>query len=527
MLALHRSRIVSGRRAASLILLALFLGGGLVPPFGPSSARAAADFASWQSQVKEYRLSNGLLLLVVERPFAPIFSFVTWVDAGGVDAPSGKTGIAHMMEHMAFKGTPTIGTTDAAGEAKALQAVDEAWDAVVQQKRLAVLHQTDSTKTAQALDRFKTAQEEAARFVVGNAFSKILDENGVQDINASTGADQTTYYYSLPANKLELWALLEGDRMTYPVFREFYKEREVVIEERRMGTESSPRGRLRQEVWQTAYGVHPYRNGVIGFRSDLENFGRRDAESFFREHYNAANMVVVVVGDVKGTQVRELGEKYFSGLPNGPKNEPILAIEPPPAAERTVRTTEEAQPSALVAYYGGPDFNDPNYLATDALVDVLGGGRSSRLYTSLVKQQRLAANVSMSAGFPGRKYPNVIWCNLAPAPGVASDTLVAALQRELDGLADRPVTEKELTGYRNRSLSGLIEGLHSNNGLAFQLAFYQTRTGDWRNLFRVLDRINALTPAMVTAQAGRIFTRTHRTVGIMDRAPRAAEGGKS
>lgn len=491
-------------------------------------ARAESDSSGLESQVREFRLKNGLLVLVVERHFAPVFSFVTFVDAGGVDEPVGKTGIAHMMEHMAFKGSPMVGTTDARLEAAALAEVDDAWDAVVAQKKLAVFSREDSTALKAALDRFKDAQGKAAKYVVSNAFAKVLDENGEEGLNAFTSADETAYFYSLPANKLELWALLEGNRMTYPVFREFYKERDVVIDERRIGTESSPRGRLRDETLDAAFTAHPYRNGTIGFRSDLEAFSRRDAEAFFKAHYNAANMVVVIVGDVKADDVHRLAEQYFEGIPSGPKPDPVLTIEPPPAAEREVRTHEDAQPLCYVAYYGGPSFTDPNYLSVDALADILASGRSSRLYTSLVKEKKLATNVNCSLGMPGEKYPNLVWFSLVPAPGVSPDTLVATLQRELDGLADHPITAEELAGYRSRSKAQFIRGLHGNNGLAFQLAYYQTRAGDWHEMFRWIGKVDKLTTEQVSSQAARIFVRLHRTVGIMDSNARTdAKGGKS
>jgi predicted Zn-dependent peptidase len=398
---------------------------------------------------------------------------------------------------------------------------------VLRQQDLAVFGRADSAEWKADLDRFHEAQEKAEGYVVSNAFSKLLEENGAQNLNASTGEDNTNYFYSLPSNKVSLWALLEGDRMTYPVFREFYKERDVVIEERRLRNESTPRGRLRDETSHAAFVAHPYRNGVIGWRSDLESFRRADAEDFFREHYNAANLVVVVVGDVKLDQVHELAEKYFSAIPSGPKNEPVLTVEPPPHGEKIVRLREEAQPLLYVAYYGGPAFTDPAYLPVDALTEVLARGRSSRLYTTLVKERKLATNVSCYAGMPGLKYPNVVWFSLSPAPGVSPDTLLSALQGELDSIRDHPVTARDLENYRSRARSDFVRGLHTNFGLAFQLAFYQTRLGDWRELFRYLKRIESITPEQVNAEAERIFTWDHRTAGMIESASgEAQEGGE-
>jgi predicted Zn-dependent peptidase len=512
-------------RIAVALLALTWVAAGSQP--ARAQAPAPAD-SSLESQVKEFRLPNGLLCLVVERHFSPIFSFVIQVDAGAVDEPVGKTGVAHMMEHMAFKGTPQVGTKDARAEASALAKVDQAWGDIIEQKELALFHRADSTRTAAAWDRFRAAQTEAEGLSDGEAFSKAMEENGAQDLNASTGADQTTYYCSLPSNKLELWALLEGSQMTWPVFRDFYKERDVVIEERRMRTESSPRSRLWEETMQAAFTAHPYRNGIIGYRSDLESFSRGDAETFFRQHYDAANMCLVLVGDVKLEDVKKMVGEYFSEMPPGPKSEPVLTVEPAPKAERFVRVREEAQPLCYAAYYGGPAFTDPEYLAVEALTDILSSGRSSRLYSRLVKEERLATGIFCSSGLPGDKYRNLVFLSATPAPGVSPDSLADAVQRELEAVATHPITDSELQGYRSRAKSQFIRGLHSNRGLASQLAYYQIRTGDWRNLFRWLDQIERLRPEEVTAQAARIFTRERRTLGILEAPPGPRpKGGRS
>ena len=504
-------------------LLCCVVAGGILLSF--CSARAAEFGASVEEQVREIVLENGLTILVLERPFAPVFHYVGMVDAGASDEPSGRTGVAHLMEHMAFKGSVRVGTQDARAEAEALRRVDEAWEAVLAEKRADLLERGDSARAAAAWARFQEAQREADRYVIGNAFSKTLEENGVQGLNASTSCDATTYYYSLPSNKLELWALMEGNRMTWPVFREFYAEREVVIEERRMRLESSPRGRLRDETSSAAFVAHPYRNGVIGHRSDLEALSRADGEEFFREHYGAANMCMVLVGDVRRDEVEKLARKYLADIPRGSRNQPILTREPPPSAERMVRTREPAQPLCYVAYHGGPAFHDPRFDRVSALTDILSGGRSSRLYRALVKERRIATGVSCFNGMPGLKYDNLIWCSATPASGVAPDSLVEALQQEFEAIAQRPITPEELEGHRSRALADFVRGLRGDQGLASLLAFYQIRTGDWRNLFRWLDDLEALTPESITEEAARILRRSNRTVGILEEAGNARRSG--
>ena len=260
-----------------------------------------------EKQVKEFTLPNGLKFIVVERHNAPVFSFETMVNAGGTDEQVGQTGIAHMMEHMAFKGTSVVGTKDWAKEQPLLDAEETAYRALLNERRRGL--KADTTKLAALQKAFGEAQEAARAEVESNEYSRIIEAAGAPDMNAETSDDVTRYFYSLPSNRLELWALMEGGRMTDPVFREFYKERDVVYEERRMGVESSPIGRLFMGFLNTAYVAHPYKTGVIGFPSDLRSFSRTQGDQFFREHYVAKNMTVAIVGDVTVPELQALGTR--------------------------------------------------------------------------------------------------------------------------------------------------------------------------------------------------------------------------
>src|SRR5580698_9641297 len=203
---------------------------------------AAQDIASFEKRVTVKKLDNGLTVLICERPEAPVFSFYTHVDAGSVQDPQNKTGLAHMFEHMAFKGTDKIGTKDYAAEKVALAKVEVAYAAYIRErdKRLG----RDEQKVKQLETAWHEAVKQADTYVVANQFTEIVERNGGEDLNASTNDDETNYFYSLPANRLELWAYLESERFAHPVMRQFYDERNVVIEERRMRVDSNPIGRL-------------------------------------------------------------------------------------------------------------------------------------------------------------------------------------------------------------------------------------------------------------------------------------------
>ncbi len=278
---------------------------------GPALAQ---DIPDLDQKVTVHKLANGWTFIIYERPVAPVFSFATQVNVGSAQEVPGITGIAHMFEHMAFKGTPNIGTNDYADEKVALGKVDEAYAAYDKARRAPGA----DPKKVEALEKaWKDAQEAADKYVVKNEFGDIIDRSGGVALNAGTGADSTVYFYSLPSNKTELWAYLESERFLHPVFREFYKERDVVKEERRLRTESQPIGRLLEQFLATAYMAHPYEHPTVGYMSDLDSFSREDAEAFYKKYYVPSNMVTAVVGDVKAKDLIPILDEYFGRIPKG------------------------------------------------------------------------------------------------------------------------------------------------------------------------------------------------------------------
>src|SRR5712692_1737135 len=226
----------------------------------------------------------------------------------------GQTGMAHMFEHMAFKGTDQIGTTDYAAEKVALAKVEKAYTAYIEERDKSVGRNDQKLKELQKA--WQDAIAEAQKYVKPNEFPQILESNGAEGLNANTSLDETAYHYSLPQNRLELWAYLESERFIHPVMREFYKERNVVIEERRMRTDSRPIGRLLEQFISAAFQAHPYHRPTIGWLADLNYFSATDAQHFFDNYYVPSNMVVAVVGDVKASDAMPIAEKYFARIPS-------------------------------------------------------------------------------------------------------------------------------------------------------------------------------------------------------------------
>ncbi|HEY6866033.1 MAG TPA: pitrilysin family protein, partial [Candidatus Eisenbacteria bacterium] len=430
-----------------------------------------------ESQVKDFTLPNGLKFIVVERHAAPVFSFETIVNAGSADDGLGTTGLAHMMEHMAFKGTAIVGTRDYAAEKPLLDREETAWQALLTERRRGA--HADSTRLRQLAAAFADAQTASQALVVSNEFQKIIEQAGAQNWNASTRNDYTNYFYSLPSNRLELWALMEGGRMGHPVFREFYKERDVVYEERRMRTESSPVGRLVDEFIHAAYVAHPYGFGGIGFPSDLRSFSRTQGEAFFRSHYVAKNMTVALVGDVSTPEVQADAQKYFGDISDAPPPPPLDTVEPEQHAERRVVLEDPAQPFVLIGWHI-PAGTDPRYPAYEALADLLGGGDWARLNKALVKERKIAARISCGTGFPGEKYPNQLVVFCAPAAGQDPLAVEQAIYDVLEEVAtSKPLTEDELAGYKVRVRADKIATAEDNAQLAGELARAQTLYGDW------------------------------------------------
>jgi predicted Zn-dependent peptidase len=474
---------------------------------------AGQDMASLEKRITVRKLPNGLTLLVMERPEAPVFSGYTFVDAGSVQDPKNETGLAHMFEHMAFKGTRTIGTTNWPAEKVALQKVEQAYAAYLHESEKRV--GGDIKKTAQLEKAWQDALKEADRYVVRNAYPKIIEENGGVGINAQTSDDQTIYYYSFPSNRLQLWAYLESERFLEPVMREFYKERDVVFEERRMSTESNPVGRLFEQFIATAFLAHPYHRPTIGWASDLHRFSATDAERFFHIYYVPANMVVAAVGDIKATQALPVMEKYFGRLPKAPQPVEDPTLEPPQQAERRVVLTEAAQPIYIEGYHR-PDYRDPDDSVYDAISDIMSNGRTSRLYRSLVRDKKIAADSAGFSGLPGSKYPHLFAFYAVPTPGHTNDEVRDAIRAEIERLKTSDVTDDELAMFKTRAKADLIRGLGNNSGLAAQLATFQARFGDWRELFRQLDRYDKVTKDDIRRVANKTFVPANRTVGIIE-----------
>jgi predicted Zn-dependent peptidase len=489
-----------------------------------AAGASAQDLASFEKRTSMRQLDNGLTVIILERHDAPVFSYATMINTGSAQEVPGITGLAHMFEHMAFKGSDRIGTTNWESERQALTKVEEAYAAYDQARRAETGR--DEAKVKQLEQAWKDSITEADKFARGDEFSEVVDRAGGVGMNAFTSSDMTGYFFSMPSNRFELWAFLESERFRNPIFRQFYKERDVVTEERRMRTESSPFGRLIEQYLAAAFIAHPYGFPGVGWPSDLQSFSATDAAAFAKIHYVPANMVIAIVGDVNPSEAWPMIERYFGGLPKAPKPPALRTVEPPQIAERMVILREQSQPLYMEGYHR-PAATHPDNATYDVISMLMSSGRTSRLYRSLVRDKKIAAGAAGFNGFPGEKYPSVFTFYGVTTPGHTPDEVAAGIQAEIERLKTEDVPADELQSVKTRVKAGLVRGLADNSGLALNLASYQTLYGDWRELFREVDRIDKVTAADVKRVAASTFTQPNRTVAKLESAPKkdAPKGG--
>ncbi|MEC4893061.1 MAG: pitrilysin family protein [Oscillatoria sp. PMC 1051.18] len=458
-------------------------------------------------RVTEYTLDNGMKFIILKQETSPTISFVTYADVGGANEPDGKTGVAHFLEHLAFKGTTQIGTTNYQAENELLERLDELDEQIRAAKAAGKEAEVDKLQA-----EFFKVENQANQYVEQNAFGRIVETAGGVGLNAATSTDYTIYFYSFPANKLELWMSLESERFLDPVFREFYKEKEVILEERRLRTDNSPIGQMVEAFLDTAYTTHPYKRPVIGYDEDIRNLTREDVQEFFETHYTPNNLTVAIVGDVEIERVKQLAEVYFGRYEAKPAPPEVTEIEPKQTETREVTLRLESQPWYLEGYHR-PGVDDPDHAVYEIMTRLLSDGRTSRLYKSLVEEKQVAISAQGFSGFPGDKYPNLLLFYALTAPDHTVEEVAQALDIEIEKLKNEPVSAEDLQRVKTQARAELLRTLDSNMGMAQLLTEYEVKTGSWRNLFKQLEALNEVTAADIQRVARETFQPENKTIG--------------
>ncbi len=480
----------------------------------------AVTLPAQRVDVQEFALDNGMRFLLLPQEGDPNVA-AGWVSKfGSVNERPGVTGVAHLFEHMMFKGTHKIGSKDIGRDLQIIEELDALRGQIqaeratlLEKQRRGLIEDADdpearSPEHGALLKRFEALIEEQRELIVKDEFSRIYTTNGGSGMNAGTSNDYTIYFINVPANKLELWFWMEADRLLNPVFRQFYSERDVVKEERRLRVDSTPTGKLDEQFESMFWQSSPYSWPVIGWPSDLNAITRDEAMEFFERYYSPNNLVAALVGDFDVDRVKELAERYFGRLERG--SEPPQGVrtrEVPQQAEQRLTGHAETRPAALVRFHTVPDahVDEPPLIVLSSLLN----GRTGRLYKSLVLEQRVA--VQARAGVDGRKYDGSFQISGVAAPGSAPEDVERALLAELRVLADEPVGARELQKVKNQQLAGDFRKLRSKFGLMVQLLVYEA-LGDWRNINVFSDRIQAVTADDIQRVARKYFDATNRTV---------------
>ena len=482
---------------------------------GIASAQDLSD------RVVEHIFPNGLKLLMIERHTSPTIAPYILFRAGSVDESDDTRGIAHMLEHMLFKGTKTIGTTDYEKEKEVLAEIDRIGDALDMERAKGA--RADAAKITELEAALKEQQERAKEWIVTGEYTEIYTQHGSTGFNAGTSVDYTIYTVELPANKLELWAMLESDRLKNAVLREFYVEREAVKEERRMRVDTQPGGKLYEQFIAAAFTAHPYGIPIIGWPSDIAMLNRRKAEEFFRIHYAPNNSIMVIVGSINPEKTIALIDKYFGDMQSQPLPPEVTTKELPQEGERRIEVEFDAEPQLMIGYHKPtiPHFDDYVF---DMISAILSDGRTSRFYKNIVEKS-IAVSANAINGYPGGRYDNLFVISATPrSPNTTAD-VEAALYAELERLKTEPVEEKEFKRILKQVDASFIRGLSSNAGMARQLTYYEALAGDWRYILGWRENMYKITPEDIMKVANTYFTKSNRTVATLVKKEAVASAG--
>lgn len=478
----------------------------------------AAQPAEVEGQVHEVVLANGMRWLIVERHDAPVFTGMIRLRVGGADEQPGATGLAHLFEHMAFKGTPRLGAKDWAKEQPLLRQIFTTGDA------LAWLERTGQGQTAEAAalrERLKSLSAQHDAITDENALATLYQLNGAVGLNATTDKDLTSYFVSLPKNRLELYLTVEAQRLAAPVLRDFFTERDVVLEERRMRIDSDPGGALYEELSQLAFVQSPYRWPTVGYREDLQAMTAASAQAFFDKFYAPANAVGCLVGDVSADQVKPLLEKTFGQIASRPAPPAPVFAEAPARAQRRSKVLFDAAPRLYLGFHKPPPPHRDDF-AFDLFQVLLGSGRTGRLHQRLVLKDRLAQSVGVFTG-PGARLPALFVVAITPMEGASLEAIEKAVWDELGRLEREPIPAAELEKVRNRVSADLARALDTHSGLASSLTHAQAIVGDWRYAFRQPGEVASFGAEELQAVARRSF-RPERSVAVeLSRPPKPAD----
>jgi predicted Zn-dependent peptidase len=491
------------------------------------AAASSCMLRAQQIPVVEETLPNGFRLLLVERRGEPRVAGGWVARVGSANERPGITGIAHLFEHMMFKGTPTLGTTDAKKDLEIIAEQERVRDEMraEESKMRAALRRGEigeitspEAKTPRMKElegRFNELIRQQREIIVKSEFDRVYTTAGASGMNAFTSEDMTAYFISVPANKLELWMWMESERLLRPVFREFYSERDVVFEERRMRTESTPTGKFAEQFNALFWDAHPYHWPVIGWPSDIPAISKKQADDFYALYYQPQNITLILVGDFKTAEAKELAVRYFGRIPKGSQPPPeVITQEIPSLGEKRYAAEAETNPQVEV-YWRTVGFGHRDGYALEVLQQLLLG-RTGRLYKGLVVGREVATETY--AQQDSRKWAGAFSIGAEVKDGHTPVEVEDAIHAEIARLGSEEVPAEELQKVKNNFAAAEYRKLSSNMPILFQLIFNEG-LGDWREVNTAGAKIQAVTAADVKRVVGQYFTKENRATAVYTRKP--------
>lgn len=462
--------------------------------------------------VKKHILPNGLTVLIIEKHDAPVVALYRYHKVGGVNEYSGMFGASHLLEHMMFKGTKKIGTWNYEAEKPIMAKIDRLMDEIDKERAKGITdyYKMDKKKVKKLWDEIHKLQKEQRKYIRKNELDFLYEGNGAKGLNASTGYDATDYYCNLPSNKLELWMFIESDRMKDPVFREFYSERDVVYEERRMRTDNDPDGLLFENFFSHLFVAIPYGQDVVGWATDIESLRRDKIEKYFRKYYSPGNTILAIVGDINEEKAMKLVKKYFGTIPAQLLPEPIYAKEPLQRGERRIKVKYDATPRVKIGFQG-PKPGHPDQYVLDIISHLLSSGRTSRFHKNLVKKNIAFSAAGWNWTFG---YANVFVISASPKNPNTTQDLEKAIYAELEKLKTEPVGKRELQKIHNKIDAQYIRFMGTRMGMAQLLAHAEAWTGSWKN-FDDRDKLKMVRPEDIMRVAKKYLKSDNRTVTVL------------
>lgn len=474
----------------------------LHPAQGDDSASA---LSSMVAKVHYGTLPNGVRVILYNRGTAPVFSGAVVVRVGGSDEVVGETGISHLFEHMAFKGTKAIGTKDFSREQRLLSRLED------------ISSESDAAQnlSPEQQEEWDDIHDELKEIWISDDFTRQYEQQGAVGQNATTDKEFTKYFVDLPRSAFEFWCRMEADRLIRPVMRQFYQERDVVLEERRMRFDDDPGGRLYELLLGVAYQRHPYRAPVIGYEKDIRSLTASRLEAFRKKYYVPSNIVVSVVGRITPEEDMKVIKKYFGAIPKGSTVQRDIDVEPEPSGERRVSLKLAASPQVIIAY-AKPNYPDPDDPPLSVAAEILSGGKVSPLYVELVKRRQLAAAIGHEEG-PGVAYPNLLMFAATVKAPHTTDALLSAFDRVVDRFKRVGPTEEQLQIAKRSIGMEYLGHLQSSQSLALDFASSELVYGSWKASVEWYDKMTQVTVEDVKRVSRKYLVDDRRTIATIER----------